>query len=103
MKILFVCTLGISRSKTAEVIFRDQYETRSRGIYGDENPLKKEDLEWANIVIVMKERHRKAISENFPQQYLKKKILVLDIPDVYQFNQAELIRILKDKVPKALA
>lgn len=34
-KILFVCTGNINRSKTAELLFKDKYETVSAGLYCD--------------------------------------------------------------------
>ena len=104
IKILFVCNQGENRSKTAKELFSKKYETKSAGIYAieEENMLTKELLEWADIIIVMEESHRRWISHEFPKQYMMKKILCLDIPDIYQYNQPELIDVLKMKVKKEL-
>jgi predicted protein tyrosine phosphatase len=100
MKVLFVCNQGENRSKTAALIFKDRFETRAKGLYN--NLLKEEDLEWANLIVVMEDHQRKTISERFPKSYLKKKIISLDIPDVYYYNQDSLIHVLNDKFTQAV-
>jgi predicted protein tyrosine phosphatase len=97
MKLLFVCNQNKNRSKTAEEIFKSRYETRSAGLF-NEIPLNSGDLEWADVVAVMEEKQRKEISLRFPKEYMKKKIINLDIPDIYSFRQPELIKRLNDKL-----
>ncbi|MCH8004393.1 MAG: phosphotyrosine protein phosphatase [Nanoarchaeota archaeon] len=98
-KILFVCNANLQRSPTAEKIFKDKFETKSTGVSElARNPLTSQLLEWADIVFVMEDWQRKFISEKFPKLYLKKKIINLDIPDMYNYMDEELVRILKDKV-----
>ena len=99
MKLLFICTLNLQRSPTAEKIFKDKYDTKSAGVADTAKvPLTSDLLEWADIVFVMEEGHRKFISEKFPKEYLKKKIINLDIPDMYYFMNEELVKVLKEKV-----
>ena len=102
MKILFICHQNVNRSKTAERLFEDEYETRSAGAFvfntnSERNPLKKEDIEWADIIIVMEEPLRKEMGLRFPDLYLKKKIISLDIPDNYRYMQQELVDLTKNK------
>ena len=97
MNLLFVCNQGKHRSRTAEFIFRGQFNTRSRGLYS-EHPLQKEDLEWADLVFVMEDFQRKAISEWFPAEYLRKQIISLGIPDSFSFNDPALIGLLKERI-----
>jgi len=103
MKLLFICTLNLQRSPTAEKIFKDKYETKSAGV-GEyaKKPLTKELLEWADIILVMEEWQREIIGEKFPKEYLKKKIINLDIPDIYLFENSELCRILREKLDEYL-
>ncbi|MGV8172042.1 MAG: phosphotyrosine protein phosphatase [Candidatus Woesearchaeota archaeon] len=101
MKVLFICNQNENRSKTAEFLFKDRFQTRSAGLY-NENPLKERDLEWADLVLVMEDAQRKEISKRFPELYLKKKILSLDIPDIYYYNQESLKEILNDKIMIAI-
>lgn len=99
MRVLFICNQNQNRSKTAEKIFKHEFKTRSAGLFNT-NPVTKNQIEWADIIIVMEDIQRKEISKRFPKQYLTKRIISLDIPDIYKFNQPELIDLLKSKMSK---
>jgi len=101
MRLLFICNQNINRSKTAEVLFKDRYETRSAGLY-NEHPVKESDLEWADVILVMEDAQRTELSKRFPRLYLKKQFLCLDIPDTYYYNQQSLKEILNEKVNEAI-
>lgn len=94
MKILFICNQGENRSRTAAEFFKE-HETRYKGIYY--NLVSESDLEWADLVVVMEDFQRTEIGKLFPEQYLKKKIISFDIPDIYRYGQQELYDILKMK------
>lgn len=96
MNVLFVCNQNQNRSKTAEKIFKDRFETKSAGLYNT-RPLTEKQLSWADVVIVMEDSQRSEISQRFPKQYMQKRILSLNIPDIYHYNQPELIENLKSK------
>lgn len=100
MKVLFICNQNMHRSKTAEELFKDKFETKSAGLYN--NLVTKNQLEWADVVMVMDGEQRSEIAKRFPKQYMKKRILSLDIPDVYRYNQPELVCILQNKVNELL-
>jgi len=97
MKVLFVCNQNENRSKTARELFKDRFETKSAGLYSQKSVTEKE-LSWADVVVVMENEQRKEIGDRFPEQYLQKKIICFDIPDVYHFNQPELVEILNARV-----
>ena len=97
MKVLFICNQNQNRSKTAEEIFKGRFQTKSAGLY-NEKPVTKKQLSWADRIIVMEDRQRKEIADRFPDIYMQKQILSLEIPDVYHYNQPELIDVLKSKV-----
>ncbi len=101
MKVLFICNQNRNRSKTAEKLFKGRFETKSAGLY-NEKPVTEKQLEWADIVVVMEDSQRKEIAERFPKQYMKKRIVSLDVPDVFQFNQPKLVNTLKAKVEALL-
>lgn len=102
MKVLFICNQNKHRSKTAEVMFKDRFDTKSAGLYNDK-PLTEKELAWADIVVVMEDAQRTEISKRFPKQYIKKQIISIDVPDVYQYDQPELKNALKAKVDHLLA
>lgn len=97
MKILFICNQNQNRSKTAEEIFKGRFKTKSAGLY-NEKPVTKKELSWADMIVVMEDEQRKEIAQRFPDIYMQKQILSLGIPDVYHYNQPELIDVLKSKV-----
>lgn len=94
MKVLFICNQNLNRSKTAEEIFKGRFETKSAGLY-NEKPLTARHLSWADVVIVMEDLQREEIAKRFPNHYMQKRILSLDIPDIYNYNEPELIELLK--------
>jgi len=97
MNILFVCNQNKNRSKTAAEIFKDKFNTKSAGLYADK-PISENELSWADLVFVMEDFQRTEISKRFPESYLKKQIISLDIPDIYHYNQPELVEVLKKKL-----
>lgn len=105
--LLFVCTANQHRSRTAEDCFRrnPDYEVRSAGTDvlpddPDEQPLTRALLDWADIVFVMEPYHREAIEERFPGHL--KRIVVLDIDDVYYRGEPQLINLLEKRVKEYL-
>jgi predicted protein tyrosine phosphatase len=97
MNVLFICAQNQNRSKTAEEIFKDRFNTKSAGLYNDK-PVTEKQISWADAIIVMEEAQRSEIAKRFPRQYMLKRILSLDIPDIYYYNQPELIKILSNKI-----
>lgn len=97
MNILFICNQNQHRSRTAEDLFRDRFNTRSAGLYND-RPVTEEHISWADTIIVMEEVQRTELAKRFPKLYMNKRILSLDVPDIYRYNQPELIAILNDKM-----
>ena len=97
MKILFICNQNENRSKTAEELFKTRFKTRSAGLF-NENPVTSKELNWADIVVVMDDFQRSEIAKRFPKDYIKKRILSLNIPDSYYYKQPELVDVLKSRM-----
>ena len=99
MKVLFICNQNENRSKTAEEIFRNKFETKSAGLY-NEKPVDEKQISWADLVVVMEEEQRAEIAKRFPKQYMSKRIVSLDIPDIYHYNHPKLVSLLKSRINK---
>ena len=97
MKVLFICNQNQNRSKTAEHIFKDRFDTKSAGLF-NEKPVTEEEVLWADVIIVMENEQRKEIGRRFPKQYLQKRIISLNIPDNYFYGEKSLIKILEEKM-----
>ncbi|MCX6709044.1 MAG: phosphotyrosine protein phosphatase [Candidatus Woesearchaeota archaeon] len=96
MKVLFVCNQNQCRSPTAEELFKSRFITKSAGLYGGRIVAKK-DLSWADTVAVMESEQRVELVKRFPSECLQKKLVCLNIPDIYNYNDPELIELLKRK------
>jgi predicted protein tyrosine phosphatase len=98
---LFICTQNRLRSPTAENVFATYpgVETDSAGLGNDANvALSPEQIEWASIIFVMEQTHRKKLAQKFRRYLNGKKIICLGIPDDYEWMQPELVELLKKKV-----
>jgi len=103
MKLLFVCSQNRLRSPTAEAVFSDYpgIETMSAGTNHDaETPISADLIEWADVVKVMEKIHRNKITKKFKSHFKAKRLVVLNIPDEYEYMDPDLVRILKAKVPR---
>lgn len=101
MNVLFICNQNLNRSKTAEEIFRDKFNTKSAGLF-NKKPVKEQELEWADLVVVMEDFQRTEISKRFPKNYMKKQIISLNITDNYYFMEPRLIKILKEQIDQIM-
>lgn len=102
-KLLFVCSENRLRSPTAEAVFTEYegVEAIGAGTNSDAlTPVSGDLMEWADVILVMEKAHRNKISKKFKEQLKGKKLAVLDIPDVYEYMDSELIKLLKVKVPR---
>ena len=102
-KLLFVCSENRLRSPTAESVFSEYpgVEAIGAGTNSDAaTPVSGDLIEWADVVLVMEKSHRTKISKKFKEQLKGKRLVVLDIPDIYEYMDTELVRLLKGKVPK---
>jgi len=96
MKVLFVCNQNRHRSPTAAEVFRSKFETKSAGLYSDK-PVSAKEIVWADIIVVMEEEQRVELAKRFPELFLKKKIISLNVPDTFYYKQPELIELLNKK------
>lgn len=98
--VLFICSMNRLRSPTAETIFSEKegISVDSAGLNrGAEVILSAEQLEWADLILVMEKMHLRKLNEKY-RQYLKgKRIVVLGIPDDYEYMDEELIKILQSE------
>jgi len=97
MNVLFICNQNQNRSKTAEVLFRGEFSTKSAGLY-NETPVSEQQLKWSDLIVVMEDSQRTEISMRFPKEYMSKKIISLDIPDVYNYGTLKLKNILTERM-----
>lgn len=100
-KLVFICTANIQRSVTAEHLFKNdpRFEVCSAGT----SPfaamqINRDLLEWADYLIVMEKHHKEIIKKQFPDLAKNKRILCLDIPDIYEYMDVQLQYLITEKM-----
>lgn len=98
-KILFVCSHNEMRSSTAETVYREEgLNVLSAGTERSANvPVSSELIRWADLILVMENKHRMAIETHFGDEVPDKKIIVLDIPDNYYYMEPKLVALIRER------
>ena len=105
LKLLFVCSRNRRRSLTAEHIFKSSrvHDARSAGTQpGARVVLTPGLIGWADMILFMETSHRNRALQRFGDALNSKRIVVLRIPDDYEFMDPELVAELESRVAMAL-
>ena len=107
-KILFICSRNRRRSLTAETIFKGEpaWDVRSAGTEESARiKVTAGQLGWADVIVVMEKRHKERLRQKYPEELAAKRCVCLFISDDYEFMDASLIELLREKMrehfPKA--
>ena len=98
LNVLFVCSLNRWRSPTAENLFRSYpgIHLRSAGTSsGARKLVNLTDVDWADLILVMEDKHASRLKKANRQAVTGKDIRVLDIPDEYRYMDPDLIQVLQ--------
>ena len=91
------------RSPTAEAVCQgvEGVEAISAGTNNDaEQPVTGDLIEWADVVIAMERVHRNRLNHRFRAALKGKQLIVLGIPDEYDYMQPELISLLRTRLQR---
>ncbi len=105
LNVLFICSRNQWRSPTAEQIWRKHPRIAARSAGTSPNARHKvsvDDIRWANVILVMEEKHKSRLVAEFTRLLANKPIHVLDIPDDYKFMDRELVEMLEQSVNSLL-
>ena len=105
VNVLFVCSRNQWRSPTAEHLFRTYPGISVRSAGTSPNARKHisvEDIRWADLILVMEDKHKSRLVAEFTRLMIGKRIHVLDIPDEYKYMDPELVQQLKEAVESLL-
>ncbi len=97
-KLLFICTENRMRSPTAEAMYQGfpGYEVKSAGTeLSARILLTQEHVEWADMIFVMEPEHLERVQFEYSGLLSGKKIICLNIPDIYSYMEPALINELK--------
>lgn len=99
--VLFICSRNQWRSPTAETLWRKHpgLSVRSAGTSPRaRRTVSAGDIQWADVVFVMERKHKSRLLADFARLLSHKPLHVLDIPDEYQYMDAELVQMLEQSV-----
>ena len=99
LRILFVCSVGLLRSPTAAAYFSERgYNTRACGsmVGCALIPISANLVEWAHQICFMTHENKQETlalfhEDTVTQEVIRRKSVVLNITDDYEYNQPELI------------
>ena len=100
MHALFLCSQNYLRSPTAEIIFagHPHVEVLSAGLDGNATRTVTEaDILWSDCIFVMERSHRNRLLKKFRTPVHGKRIICLEIPDIYERMDPELISLLLER------
>ena len=106
-RVLTVCSANMLRSPTiAHVLSAEPYNfnTRSAGIAGFALiPVTEELLLWADEVVCADTEHALYIRDKMIEYMIDKPIIDLKIPDIYEYRNPELIKLIKERYEQRTA
>ena len=100
-QLLFICSQNRWRSLTAERLFdgHPTVQARSAGTEpGARVRVAAGHLGWADLIFVMEKRHADRLRAKFKDELQGKTLVNLRIPDDYQFEDAALIELLRERL-----
>jgi len=103
--VLFICSRNQWRSPTAEKVWRKHPDISVRSAGTSPNARKTvspADIRWADVIVVMEQKHKNRLVAEFTRLLDHKPIHVLEIPDEYKYMDQELVEILKESVSGCL-
>lgn len=97
-KALCVCSAGLLRSPTiAYVLSNNGFNVRAAGVHDYALvPLDEVLVEWADVIVFAERNHYEAYVTNNGEP--KKPFFILGIPDMFEFRDPELVKIVQDKL-----
>lgn len=101
MNILFICSRNKKRSATAEAIFRNHAVHSVQSAGTEESAVRTVNeklLAWADMIFVMEKRHKQKLAGKYNEVLTGKQIIIMDIPDEYEYMDVELVDMLHDIV-----
>lgn len=99
--VLFICSRNQWRSPTAEQLWRRHslISARSAGTSPNaRHPVSSDDIAWADVILVMEEKHKSRLRATFNGLLEGKPLHVLDIPDEYKYMDPALVEELQRSV-----
>jgi len=104
-RVLCVCSAGLLRSPTVALVLSQEpynFNTRAAGVNEEFAliPVDKVLLRWADQIVTMDDRQAELI-RNMMEEGDDTPIVVLNIPDVFEYRDPELIELIRERYDEA--
>lgn len=100
-RVLTVCSAGLLRSATLAHFLTKEYGYNTRNCGTVESyaliPISEVLCHWADEIVFVNKENYEMVRDEIEGLELVSKCKVLDIPDIYNFNDPELIKICKEQ------
>jgi len=103
--LLFICSRNQWRSPTAEKVYSKdpRVNVRSAGTSPKaRHTVNAKDITWSELIFVMEDKHKDRLKAQYSKLLQHKKVIVLDIPDEYQYMDEELVDLIEASVEEYL-
>ncbi|MEM9781070.1 MAG: phosphotyrosine protein phosphatase [Pseudomonadota bacterium] len=104
-RILFLCADGRARGPTAAQIFAERpgIATDFAAVEsGAADAVSAEQLDWADVIMVMELRHKTRLAERFGAKLRGRPVINLNIPDRFTFMDDRLVVLMRDMADEHL-
>lgn len=101
MNVLVLCGRNKRRSPTAERILRQWPDVHARSAgFSSQSPrtLRAADLEWADVVLVMENEHKRRLRGHLREALGTTRVVVLGVPDIFERDDPELVALLTERM-----
>jgi predicted protein tyrosine phosphatase len=100
-KVLCVCSAGLLRSATLQNTLIREYGYNVRNCGTEESyaliPISEALLLWADEIVFVNKANYRTMIFDLAELKVEDKVFVLDIPDIYNFNDPKLVEICKQQ------
>jgi predicted protein tyrosine phosphatase len=100
-KVLTVCSAGLLRSATLQNMLIREYGYNVRNCGTVESyaliPISEALVKWADEIVFVNQENYNDVKHEIDTLGISYKCYILDIPDMYNFNDPELVRICKEQ------
>jgi len=100
-KVLCVCSAGLLRSATLQNFLIREYRYNVRNCGTEESyaliPISEALIKWADEIVFVSKQNYIQVAEDILAFDAGHKVHVLNIPDIYSFNDPELVKICKEQ------
>lgn len=100
-RVLCVCSAGLLRSPTTALVLHEVFDFNTRSCGHSQEyaliPISEALIEWADQIVFVNQENLDALTDEAKELVASKKVIVLNVPDEYSYNDPKLREIIKEQ------